>query len=288
MKPNNELRVLITGGNGLLGTYLHKCLLDSEINCLSLGRKELDITSLENIDHILMDYRPNIIVNCAAYTNVEKAETDREACFSVNVSGVINLIQKSNEYNCKLVQISTDFVFDGVKESGIYFEDDIPNPINYYGLTKYMAEKEVIDKALNWIIVRTAWLYGKGSNNFVTKIIELSTKRDIIYVTESEMGSPTYALDLAKSLSILLNDKTNGIHHITNFGYVTRLQFASEILKLCGSSCNAVSKISEGESSISNVSTTLRPQKSILQTNREQKLRNWYDALIEFCSEGGT
>lgn len=279
MKPNNELRVLITGGDGLLGTYLHKCLLNSEINCLSLGREELDITSLENIDRILMDYRPNVIVNCAAYTNVEKAETDRDVCFSVNVSGVINLIQKSNEYNCKLIQISTDFVFDGVKESGIYIEDDIPNPINYYGLTKYMAESEIINSSIQWCIIRTAWLYGEYNLNFVNKIIDLAKTNNSIIVTNRETGSPTYAKDLADSILTILINNDSGLLHITNNGFTTRFDFAKKIIHEMKLDINIVA---------GNYSNNLvkRPIKVKLEsTSNRIKLRQWESALFDYLQE---
>jgi len=284
---NNNYNVLVTGANGLLGSYLIKELEKQNIPYIGYSKAELDITNQEIILKRVNAFSPTHIINCAAYTNVVQAEIDRELCYAVNVVGVKNLIKIANEKNAKLIHISTDFVFDGYKKSGYYYEHDIPNPLNYYGLTKYLAEQEISKHCISWTIIRTSWVYGSGSNNFVNKILELSKKQRIISVTDQEIGSPTYAYDLAIHLVLLMNKKAIGIYHITNFGYTSRFEFAKKIIELSKSgsevvTTKAISKLEEDATLL-----VKRPKKVILKSKKRiMKVRNWETALIEFLSKG--
>lgn len=275
------MKVLITGANGLLGTYLKKEFLKLRTNFIPLSRSELDITEKDSVMRILRLHSPTHVINCAAYTDVTKAELDRERCFSINVEGVKNLVDASNELGVFFIHISTDFVFKGDKDDYHYDSISIREPINYYGLTKKLGEDYIIAVAQKWTIIRTSWLYGKYSNNFVNKIISLAKSQDILNVTIEESGSPTYAFDLAIAIISLLNYDKNGIYHISNKGFTSRHEFAKAILERCGL-MNKV--IFDNKNVVSNI---LRPQKVLLSDKYnpvEVNMRQWIHALEDYIT----
>jgi dTDP-4-dehydrorhamnose reductase len=221
---------------------------------------------------------PTHIINCAAYTNVAKAEQEKELCYLVNVEGVKNLVFVSNIVKAKLIQISTDYVFDGDSDNGVYYPHSKKNPLNYYGHTKHLAEDFVTSHCISFLIIRTSWLYGNSNDNFVNKILDYSRSRDSIEVIDDELGSPTYALDLAYAIIELINKDFDNIIHLTNDGFISRYDFARKIIELDGGNINLyrTRSLSIG---------VLRPKRVRLVNDEDRytfNLRFWISALSEF------
>lgn len=224
-------KYLITGGNGQLGTDIILELEARKIKSYYAPNIDiLDITNKENVDDVISKYKPNIILHCAAYTNVDKAEDEKDLCYNINVNGTKNIIEASKKINSKLIYISTDYVFDGSKE-GYYETYDKGNPINYYGKTKYLGELEVL-KYIKSFVVRVSWLYGINGNNFVKTMLRLAETNNKLRIINDQFGSPTYTPDLAKFLLDLANTDKYGIYHATNSGITNWYEFAQTIFKL--------------------------------------------------------
>lgn len=270
------MKVLVTGANGQLGYDVIK-LLDSEgIEFLGTDRESLDITNEENVTRVINDYNPNVVIHCAAYTAVDKAEDEKELCYSVNVLGTRNIAQACKEINAKMVYISTDYVFDG--EGDMSFEvTDKPNPINYYGKTKYEGELEVHKFLDKYFVVRISWVFGSNGNNFVKTMLRLGKERDEISVVADQIGSPTYTPDLAKLLVEMIKTDKYGIYHATNEGYCSWYEFASEIFKQAGMDVKVNPIKTEDYPT-----KAKRPKNSRLYKNSLIKLENWEDALNHY------
>jgi dTDP-4-dehydrorhamnose reductase len=176
-----------------------------------------------------------VIIHCAAYTAVDQAEDDKETCYRVNVDGTRNLALIAKALNIELIYFSTDYVFDGNKEEP-YSVTDVPNPINYYGLTKFLGEEIIKTILTNFYIFRISWVYGPNVKNFVNTIIRLGKERPSINVVNDQTGSPTYTIDVAEFL--LSKPKLKpGFHHLTNDGFISWFTFASEIIKISKLPC---------------------------------------------------
>ena len=222
------MKFFITGINGQLGYDINLELKNrwyTEI--LSPTRQEVDITNKESVDKAILEFKPNVIFHCAAYTAVDKAEDDKENCYNINVIGTKNIVEAAKEVGAKVVYISTDYVFDGTKD-GYYKEDDKTNPINYYGETKFLGEQET-RKYDNHIITRISWVFGINGKNFVKSMLNLAETRDELNVVADQIGSPTYTKDLSKVLvDLALSDKT-GTYHVTNDDICSWYDFAKYI-----------------------------------------------------------
>ncbi len=223
--------VLITGANGQLGCELQALLPEVILTDVST----LDITDLEAVKAFITDHQIETVINCAAYTAVDKAEDEPELAAKINTLGPANLAKSG----AKIIHISTDYVFDG-KNYKPYTEEDTPNPISIYGKTKWAGEKAVLDNAEIAIIIRTAWLYSSHGNNFVKTMRRLGSEKTSLNVVTDQIGSPTYAGDLAKAIIAILpqmNKKNNGIYHYTNEGVCSWYDFATKIMDLSGLNC---------------------------------------------------
>ncbi|WP_182199792.1 dTDP-4-dehydrorhamnose reductase [Paraliobacillus salinarum] len=227
------MKVLVTGANGQLGYDVLKRLEYEGIEYLGADRELLDITNEEHVKRIIGDYYPDVVIHCAAYTWVDRAEDEKDLCYSVNVLGTKYVAEACKNINAKMVYISTDYVFDGVGETpfGITHK---PNPINYYGETKYKGELEVLNILKNYFIVRISWVFGNHGNNFVKTMLKLAKERDEISVVVDQFGSPTYTYDLAESLVEMIQSDKFGIYHVTNEGFCNWYEFACEIFKQAG------------------------------------------------------
>lgn len=272
---SSAYRVLVTGAGGLLGKYLVKVLEGTGTVFFAYDKASIDITDLDSLQLTIAPLNLTHIINCAAYTNVAKAEIDRDLCYEVNVLGVQNLIEVSNEMDIELIQISTDYVFDGMSEDGVYYPDSEKKPLNYYGLTKSLAEDLILSYANAWKIIRTSWLFGLSENNFVSKIINSSIKGNTILVNDIEVGVPTYGFDLAHAIISYLH-YDNGIYHITNTGSASRFQYAEHILKLTTYGEILVNNELSGD--------VKRPPKVILHISTNLEMRPWSDSLSEYLS----
>ncbi len=222
--------ILLTGYNGQLGYEIDKILSLNNINHLSIGKDDLDFTNLENIKKFLKNKKIDIIINCAAYTAVDNAEANEALVDKINHLASNEFAKYCGENNSKYVIISTDYVFDGNKV-GTYDVNDSKNPLNVYGKSKDLAEKDALAINKKTFVVRTSWVFGINGNNFVKKMIELSKNHNVLSVVNDQIGSPTYALDLAEFICELIKTEKYGIYHATNENYCSWYEFAKEIFK---------------------------------------------------------
>ena len=234
-------KILVTGANGQLGSELRVLSVNSNHEFLFTDVAELDITNREAVDNYVSEHVTDIIVNCAAYTNVDKAEDDTEMADNINHLAVKNLAEVSAKYKLILIHISTDYVFDGSKNTP-YLETDATAPLGVYGHTKLDGEKAVTDSGCDYLIIRTSWLYSSFGNNFVKTIRRLTAEKDSLKVVFDQVGTPTYAADLASaSLEIIETGKyksNSGIYHFSNEGVCSWYDFAIEIMNLSGNLCD--------------------------------------------------
>ena len=229
--------IWLIGCKGMLGTELSLLLEKSGLDFVGTDR-EVDITDLAALEGYVCGKNINWIINCAAYTAVDKAEDDFDACNRLNRRGAGNIASCAKKIGAQIVHLSTDYVFDGkgiIEETGTirpYREDDETNPIGKYGLTKRDGELAVMENNPCSFIIRTAWLYGKHGNNFVNTMIRLMNERDEVKVVDDQRGSPTWAFDLAEAvLSVIQKDIPFGIYHFSNEGNITWFNFAKEIYR---------------------------------------------------------
>lgn len=275
------MKIVLIGSSGMLGSDLLKELAKTNYNVIGYNSQELDITKERDMDKIEAE-KPDIIINCGAYTDVDQAEREREKCYAVNVTGVRNLVKVCRRNGLLLFHISTDYVFDGNEGKG-YDENDEKSPVNYYGQTKSEAEDIVVGNLDRYYIIRTSWLFGKNRENFVERIINLCKTNREIRVISDRTGRPTYTVDLARRIVNLITNKGEydyGIYHITNRGRCSRFEWAEEIAKLKKLNCRIKPCASEefpGEAK--------RPKNSLLNNNKTGGLRTWREALKEYLNE---
>ena len=238
------MKILITGANGMLAKAVKNEFKDDELICTDV--EELDITKLEEVRNFISKIQPDLIINCAAYTAVDKAETEQELAYKINAIGPQNLAIASKENDAILVHVSTDYVFGGTKPvQEVYDEDDEKNPQAVYGSTKLEGEKFIEEECNQYYIFRTAWLYGDGKN-FVRTMIGLSETRDEVKVVNDQHGSPTYAVDLASIIHQAVKEKIPfGIYNATNTGYTTWYDFTKLIYELKNINCKVTPVTSE-------------------------------------------
>ncbi len=226
--------VLVTGASGQLGQALqHVAVNHPDIEFHFVSSSELDITDKVSVASCFRKRKPDACINAAAYTAVDKAESEPEKAFAVNVTGVKNLAEVCKEHNVLMLHISTDFVFDGTKREP-YTEDDIPNPQSVYGKTKLQGEQEIQAVLTKYYIVRTSWVYSQFGNNFMKTMIRLGQERDSLNVVNDQTGTPTNAVDLAEAIiSILKSDKEAfGIYNYSNEGSCSWYDFAKKIFEV--------------------------------------------------------
>jgi len=274
------IRVLVTGANGQLGSCIKQQSLEHpEIDFRFLGSSELNIIDPQNIKAVFsesFDY----CINCAAYTQVDNAENNNHLAHAINENGVKELAKLCHNHNVILIHISTDFVFDGQKRSA-YTETDHTNPLGVYGLSKLKGEQAIERLMTQYFILRTSWLYSEHGNNFVKTMLRLAKERDSISVVNDQIGSPTYAMDLAKTIVKLISSKSNayGLYHYSNRGQISWFDFASKVFEFKGISI-----------SLKPIKTTdfptlaERPKFSVLDTTKIEnkinvEINDWEESL---------
>lgn len=228
------MRILVTGADGLLGHYLQRCAFGRGADhYLFANRATLDVTDRQAIEAFIERHRPDVLINCAAYTDVERAEEEETRAYAVNATAVGYLAEAAKRYDVLLIHLSTDFVFMGGCCAQLT-EQSHPQPVNAYGRTKLAGEEAIAASGCHYIIVRTAWLYGAVGRNFVRTILERSRTQAELRVVEDQIGSPTYAADLAEALLRIVDKRrfVEGIYHYTNLGSCSRRVFAEEICRL--------------------------------------------------------
>ena len=266
-------KILITGANGQLGTELAKLLPEAVLTDVA----DLDITDFQAVQSFVQERQIKTIINAAAYTAVDKAEDEPSVAHKINVQGPENLAKTG----CKIIHISTDYVFDGTNHQP-YRPEDKTNPVSVYGKTKAEGENAVLKNAPTAAIIRTAWLYSPYGNNFVKTMRRLGAERDTLNVVADQIGTPTYAADLAKAIKQILpqlNEQTKGIYHFTNEGVCSWYDFAVEIMRLSKLSCKVL-PITSAEYP----TKAQRPFYSVLDKNKIKKtfhleIPHWKESL---------
>ena len=225
------MKILVTGANGQLGSELRfLSSIKNQHEWVFTDLKELDLSDLQSLESNISKIAPCIIINCAAYTSVDKAESENELANILNFKAVDLISKWSSNNRKKLIHISKDYVFDGNSEIPLK-EDTVTTPINFYGLTKLEGERICLKNDLNSIIIRTAWVYSSFGKNFVKTMIELMKKNDSINVVNDQIGSPTYAADLAEAILTIVNHNNwiAGVYHYSNEGKISWFDFANDI-----------------------------------------------------------
>ena len=274
------MKVLITGSNGMLGHDLEKVLKDKHELILTTS-KTLDITDKDNTIDFIVKNKPDVVINSAAYTDVDGCETNQDLAYAVNGEGVRNLALACKEVNCPLVHVSTDYVFDGTAREPIGEDGEI-GPISVYGKSKLKGEEaiqEILDK---FFIIRTAWLYGINGKNFPKTMLELSKDHSEITVVYDEVGTPTYTPDLAYGISQIIETDYYGIYHLTNSGQCSWCEFARYIFEIADKDVKVI-PVTASEFS----RPAPRPSYSVLKNkkwieNGFEPLRSYKDAIKEY------
>lgn len=282
------MKILVTGANGQLGKSLRKVIADTQLASQTVfaTREELDITDAEALSRFIEDNDITHIVNCAAYTAVDRAEEDKAACMAINSDGVKKLAIAADSYGAKVIHISTDFVFDG-ESCRAYRESDKVNPMSHYGTSKRAGETALLALAPESIIIRTSWLYSPdGEKSFPAKILRAARTESKLKVVDDQIGSPTNAEDLARAIVRILTTPQwfPGIYHYCNSGVCSRFDFAKVLLRLAGLD-NKVEVIPVSTPVIySEVAAVKRPPFSALNTSKIRltygvETPHWIDSL---------
>lgn len=282
IKIENKMKILILGAQGMLGNDMAETF--ASYKPILFDRENLDLTDFPKTKGEIAKIKPDLIINCAGYTDVEKAEKNEDATNLINGEVVGNLAQICKKLNTTLVQISTEYVFDGQKKEG-YNENDETNSQNSYGQSKALGEKLLIENCQNYYLVRTSWIYGhhlqKGKErgvNFVDRMIELAEERDELNLVNDQFSKPTYTKDLCEAIKKLIEEEYEfGIYHLVNENKTTPLEFTNEIFK--------IKEIDIKTSPISYQdypSKVNRPINAILNNNKFPKLRSWKEALKDY------
>lgn len=274
--------VLVTGANGQLGTSIHRLSGSySGFRFLFTDVDSLDICNAESVDAFIQAHPVDYIVNCAAYTAVDKAEENRELCEQINRDAVANLAVAAKRCGAKMLHVSTDYVFDGTA-CVPYQETDTTNPQSVYGSTKRAGEKALLEICPDAVIVRTAWLYSEYGNNFVKTMLRLGSEREEIRVVFDQVGSPTYATDLALALLTILEQAEQGqylpgIYHFTDEGVCSWYDFTVKIIQLAGLQARVLPIESKDYPT-----KAVRPHFSVLN---KQKIKSSYGLVIPHWEE---
>jgi dTDP-4-dehydrorhamnose reductase len=281
--PEERPRVLVTGASGMLGSDLVPLLAGAAYEVFARPRSDLDVTEPEEVGRAFRAIRPHVVVNCAAFTRVDACETDPSA-WGVNAGGVENLAAESRRHGARLIQISTDFVFDGTKGEP-YTETDEVGPLSAYGRGKRAGEEAALEDPTA-LVVRSSWLFGRGGWNFVEAILKQVEhgKRELT-VVDDQKGKPTATTDLAEAVVALLALPVSGIVHFANRGEMTWKDFASEILALAGR--DDVRVLPTSSSALGRAAQ--RPAYSVLDTAKYEGLtgrpiRHFREPLIEYIA----
>lgn len=276
-------KVLITGCNGQLGRALNQLLAGGTVEVINTDVDNLDICNLEQVLTIVRREQPDTIINCAAHTAVDKCETDIRNAREINARGPKNLAVAAKEAGAQLVQVSTDYVFDGTAGKA-YVETDTPCPQSIYGSTKLDGERAVMETMDRYYIVRTAWLYGDG-NNFVRTMLRLAKERDTISVVNDQFGSPTSALELARMILHIVDSGEYGIYHGTCEGVTSWYEFAKTIFSLAKADVKLLPVTTEEYTA----AIAKRPAYSVLENAKlnsqgSYRMKPWEDALKEYMN----
>lgn len=274
------MKLLLIGHRGMLGTALFERFRNS-YDIVGVDRAELDITDHDAVGRIISRVTPRIVINAAAYTNVDGAETNPELAHAVNGDACGNLAHFCSAHRARLIHFSTDYVFDGMREDG-YEEDDSTHlqPLNVYGASKLSGERLIARETEDFAIVRLSWLFGPNGKNFVDTMLGLGLGKGPVQVVNDQFGKPTFTLDVADALERVFDDSLRGIFHLPNEGITNWFEFALEIFKSAG-----IDVTVEPVSSVVFSRPAARPKYSVLNNTKLVRMRPWTEALKDYLTD---
>ncbi|MFF2286153.1 dTDP-4-dehydrorhamnose reductase [Peribacillus butanolivorans] len=278
------MKILVTGVSGQLGFDVVREGNKQGFEIYGTGSKELDITNKENVCEYVNKLKPDVIVHCAAYTAVDKAEDYKEDCYDVNVNGTKYLAEAAKQIDAKFIYISTDYVFDGLGDAP-FSEANIPNPIGQYGITKFEGEKVVRSILEKYFIVRISWVFGINGNNFIKTMLRLSETREELNVVGDQFGSPTYTVDLSCLLLEMVQTEKYGIYHASNEGFCSWAEFSQEIFNQANKTVKVHSITTEEYPTRAKRPINSRMSKQKLVDTGFNQLPTWEDALSRYLVE---
>ena len=280
------MNILLLGHKGMLGRDLYNKLIVSH-DVTGKDIDDIDITEGEALGNVISDVGPDVVINAAAYTDVDGCESNREKCFLVNAEAVKNIALACKDRGIKVVHFSTDYVFDGRKGTP-YLEDDVCNPLNVYGQSKLMGEQYLQEVSKNFLLIRTSWLYGRHGKNFVKTIADKAKVEKSIRVVDDQVGSPTFTWDLASAVQLLIEGHHTGVFHVTNRGNCNWYELAVKIVKGINAENVHVEPIKSSEIK----RPASRPSYSVLGCRKfieasGKTMRYWQIALDDFIGKMG-
>lgn len=279
------MKVLVTGVKGQLGHDVAIELEKRGHEAIGLDALEMDITDSTAVENVIGGFNPDAVIHCAAYTAVDNAEDNADICRKVNVEGTENIAKICKKLDCKMMYISTDYVFDGEGTRPWEPDDEVTEPLNSYGLSKYDGEqalREYIDK---FFIVRISWVFGVNGNNFIKTMLRLGKERGAVSVVNDQIGSPTYTADLAILLCDMIESNKYGIYHATNEGLCSWYEFACEIFKVAGMDVEVTPVDSNTFPSKAKRPKNSRMNKDKLTANGFNRMPPWQDAVARYIKE---
>ena len=281
------MKYLITGKNGQLAREFIRRFEEQAIDFIAPDESHLDITIYEKVKSVVGEYRPDVVLNCAAYNLVDKAEQDKSAAFAVNAVGPRNLAQATQAQKAVLVHFGSDYVFDGTKENGLYSEDDAVNPLNEYGKSKLAGEEHVLESNDRSLVLRLSWVFGPGKQNFLFKLREWTKNNEYLKISCDEFSVPTSTATVVDVTLKALAQGLNGRYHLTNSGYCSRYEWAKMALSRMG-----IRKFIRPISMDSFNLPAKRPKFSAMSNSRITSILNvpipsWEEAVESFLLKGG-
>ena len=278
------MKVLVTGVKGQLGYDVVRRLNERGIENKGVDIDDFDLTDREQTLASIREYAPDVVVHCAAYTAVDRAEDNRELVYNINVNGTKYVAEACKELDAKMVYISTDYVFDG-QGTRPWEPDDPHDPVNYYGLAKAQGEDAVTGLIEKYFIVRISWVFGINGHNFVRTMLKLGAEKEKLTVVDDQIGSPTYTYDLAKVLVDMILTEKYGRYHVTNEGICSWNEFAAEIMRQGGRECEVLPIATADYPTRAVRPLNSRMSKATLDENGFDRLPEWKDALARYMEE---
>lgn len=277
------MKYLLIGNKGQLGFEFEKYFVKNNIEFRGLDIDKIDIGNLSLVSDLFEQTKPEVVINCAAFTQVDLAEKDFATAIKANAIGVRNLAYMANKYKSFMVHYGTDYVFDGEKQNGLYTEEDIPNPVNMYAKSKYLGEIYLAEEIDNYLLLRVSWVYGEGKQNFIHKLMGWASNSEFLKIAFDEVSVPTRTKTIVDVTMDSLSQNLTGLWHLTNTGYTSRYEYAKFILKL-----KNINKIVYPVSSDIFNLPAKRPKFCPMSNEKLSKALNctiptWEEALEEFC-----
>lgn len=279
------MKVLVTGIKGQLGHDVVNELEKRGHEAFGVDIEEMDITDAGQVRRVMQSTAPDAVIHCSAYTAVDRAEDELQQCRAVNAEGTRYIAEECAHLGCKLLYLSTDYIFSGGGERPWEPEDEA-EPLNVYGLTKYEGEQEITKRVEKYFIVRISWVFGINGNNFIKTMLRLGKERGAVSVVNDQIGSPTYTYDLAVLLVDMIESEAYGAYHASNEGFCSWYEFAKEIFRAAGMDRVQVTPVSSDEfPAKAKRPSNSRMSKEKLVENGFNKLPDWQDAVRRYLNE---